>query len=416
MPDLRALRLQLSKPLKDKIRTALLIVLALLAALSVFFGVRNAIAFSQDFQYDAAKALAMGLDPYELSKEPEKALEYPELSRFYAMFTDQGLKQKMEANQFPSLLMLLIPMTFFPPQAEKIVWCALNLLFTALIFFLLDRTFFEGLPRYDRAVIYLLTLAGTPYRNQLGVGQHTLFSLCFFLLAVYIEKKQPYKASANTLLVAFCLFVSYFKYTLTAPLALYFVYKRRYKELLLSVAGHVLLTEAAALYLDKSFMYMITAPLAVASNLASEGSMDFGVIFPGIWALAAASVVCAVLLFMALKLPEGAGDILFAVLVLWSLVIVYHRIYDFFALSCVAVVFYTDLFADRGPIRQSLMKALYVLGVFMLYFGMKLTGESPASVAFTAILYYSFTILLTYQAFGLITVKKDGQQQDLNRR
>ena len=409
MQGLRALRRQLSKPLKDKIRAAILIALALLAALSVYQGVRNALTFSQDFQWDAAKALAMGLDPYELSQNPQKASEYPELSEFYRMFTERGLKQKMEANQFPSLLMILFPMTLFPAGIAKVVWCALNLAFIALIFFLLDRTFFEGLPGYDRAVIYLLTLAGTPYRNQLGVGQHTLFSFCFFMLAVYLERKHPLKSTANMLLIALCLFVSYFKYTLTAPLALYFVYKKRYKELILSVAAHVILTQAAALYLQKSFIYMIKAPLVVASLLASQGGFDFGVIFPGVWAMVAAAIVCAVLLYIALKLPEGTEDILFTVLVMWSLVLVYHRIYDFFVVSCAAAVFYTGLFKDNGKIKEGIMRALFALTVLMLYFIMKLLGDSAASLAVTAVLYYTFTLLLTYYVIKVTMVKNYGQ-------
>ena len=81
------------------------------------------------------------------------------------------------------------------------------------------------------AVIFFMILfmiSGTPYRNQLGVGQHTLFSFMFFLIAVYAcqkneERKDPKKFKLS---IAVPLAVSYFKYTLTAPLALYFLYKK----------------------------------------------------------------------------------------------------------------------------------------------------------------------------------------------
>ena len=44
------------------------VLLTVLAVISIFGGIRNAVRFSQDFQYDAARALMMGADPYELSE------------------------------------------------------------------------------------------------------------------------------------------------------------------------------------------------------------------------------------------------------------------------------------------------------------------------------------------------------------
>ena len=126
---------------KNAVRAALMCLLGFLACLSLYGGIKNALVYSQDFQWDAAKALSMRLDPYELSKDQKRAAEYPELEQFYRMFTDRGLKQNMEANQFPSLLVLLWPMTLFSPQTAKVVWLALNLLFTGGIVWLLRKTF-----------------------------------------------------------------------------------------------------------------------------------------------------------------------------------------------------------------------------------------------------------------------------------
>ena len=75
---------------KNAIKAALMCFLGFLAGLSVYAGVKNALEYSQDFQWDAAKALSMRLDPYELSLEEQKALEHPELEQFYRMFTDRG--------------------------------------------------------------------------------------------------------------------------------------------------------------------------------------------------------------------------------------------------------------------------------------------------------------------------------------
>ena len=390
------------------IRAAVIILLAALAAISVYQGSRNALEFSQDFQWDAAKALCMRLDPYELSHDTRKALEYPELKEFYRMFTDKGLNQKMEANQFPSLLLLLAPMTVFRPAAAKTLWLLLNLMFTAGIIFLLRRTFLTDMSLYGFACTMLLMLSGTPYRNQLGVGQHTLFAFFFFLLAVYIEKRNTRRHSfAVALPTALCLFVSYFKYTLTAPLALYFVYKKRYKELVISVAGHVVATEACALWLGKSFVYMLTAPLGVASALASEGGIDLGVIVGGIPAYVIAFVIAADLTVMAFLMPWRKDYIMFPLLIMWSLVLTYHRTYDFFVLSVVPMLFCDTFTSDHGKRCGKIMTVWYALLIASVYYVLRLFGENTASLIVTGIIYYSFTVAVTWLGIKIIKDKNN---------
>ncbi len=391
--------MRLLKSLKDNkvFTTAFLFMLVALAALSLYQGIRNASDFSQDFQWDAAKALSMRLDPYELSMTPQDAGRYPDLAAFYRMFTDRGLNQKMEANQFPSLLALLFPMTAFSPQTAKIIWLVLNILFTAGIVFLLKKTFFEDTDTYLFAVSALLMIAGTPYRNQLGVGQHTLFSFFFFMLAVYIDRKCAKEGKRSVIPTALCLFVSYFKYTLTAPLALYFIYKRRIKELVISVAGHVVLTFVFAIWLHKGFMDMITEPLKVASALTSEGSFDISAILGSPWAFIAAGLIFAGLFVIALITPCGEDKELFALLVLWSLVITYHRTYDFFALTAAGAAF-MSVRDDNKSRYDTVMTVSFAAVVLMVYFMLRVFSENAVSLAVCGICYYAFTIAATYGA------------------
>lgn len=388
---------------KNALRAALMCFLGFLAGLSVYAGVKNALEYSQDFQWDAAKALSMRLDPYELSEDPQKALEHPELEGFYRMFTDRGLKQKMEANQFPSLLMLLGPMTLLAPQTAKVIWLVLNLLFTAGIIWLLRKTYFAKTEIFDFAAMMLLMIAGTPYRNQLGVGQHTLFSFFFFMLAVYVDDKHPIKkAWGNTILTAFCLFVSYFKYTLTAPLALLFLYRKRYKELAISVAGHVILTEAAALWLGKSFIYMIKAPLTVASALAAEGGLDMSVLLGAKGGIVAAGLVFIALAVLALKLPADKEYVLFPVLILWSLIITYHRTYDFFVLSVAAVLFCLALSRDFGEKIKSVLLYWYAVLIALVFFGLRVFSENTPSRIAVGAVYYAFTLTVSVLSVKMI--------------
>ncbi|MBR5407692.1 MAG: hypothetical protein IK111_08620, partial [Lachnospiraceae bacterium] len=107
---------------KKSVRYAVIIVLALMALVSLVQGVRNAVLFSQDFQWDAAKAFTLKMNPYDESMHPGT---YPDASVFREYYL------QMEANQFPSLLMLLIPYTFLPPLAARYAWIVSNLVFTA---------------------------------------------------------------------------------------------------------------------------------------------------------------------------------------------------------------------------------------------------------------------------------------------
>ena len=154
-----------------RLKNLILFIMGVLAAVSLIQGCKNAILVSQDFQWDAAKALVMGIDPYDESLSPSGVLP-PEFEKYYL---------QMEANQFPSLLLLLYPYTLLPPLAARYAWLCSNLLFTAGIIVLLKKTFLGKADDFTFAFFMLLMIAGTPYRNQLGVGQHTLFSFFFCL-------------------------------------------------------------------------------------------------------------------------------------------------------------------------------------------------------------------------------------------
>ena len=398
---------------RKAVRYVVMTFLAAMALISLIQGVRNAVGASQDFQWDAAKALSMGLNPYDLSFEPGKVLDYPALADFYRLFTDKGLKQNMEANQFPSLLLLLLPYTFMSPLTARYAWIISNLIFTAGIIFLLRRTFFKAADRDVFAVFMLLMIAGTPYRNQLGVGQHTLFAFCFFLMAVWFMGMYPLqdteghgrgkmKSGRNPGLfaaVVLSLFVCYFKYTLTVPLCLYFVYKKRYLEIAVSAAGHVILTAVCALWLRDSFINMIIKPLKVSSALAAEGGLDFGALLKGSpLSYLLALAVMIILFIMALKLPEGMDGEFISILILWSLIITYHRTYDFFVLAAVPV-FFTGYhgFRDKGSVSSrekiyGILAAWYGVTLISVFFVLRIFSESTASKIVVGSIYYLFTL------------------------
>ena len=392
---------------KKSVMGGVIIILSLASALSVWQGIRNAACFSQDFQWDAARALLMRIDPYEasLSERPPMA---GALRKFYEYFESIDAPQKMEANQFPSLLFLLILYALMPYRTAKFFWLFSNLFCSALVLWLFRQTFAARIGRFEAAALSLLMIAGTPWRNQIGVGQHTLFSLAFFLLAVFISQKgdnppYPYLSGA-------ALAVSYFKYTLTAPLALYFVYRKKWREFTFSVLIHIIGNIFGALWLKKSLIYVIIAPLKVASNLAGEGSIDIGALSGGAaWSMALTLIIMLALFILALKLPDGKGAEFFALLIFLSLIMTYHRTYDYFCLILAYAGVWSLLnenddagVSDRAlsrPLSDLLLYGFWLLVIYF-FFVLRLFHENSAALAAGATLYYLYTALFALKVLA----------------
>lgn len=370
--------------IKTNYKKIIILILALLAFVSVLQGVKNAAMYSQDFQWDAAKVLLLHMNPYDESLNPSDELLRLGYEEVY---------KQMEANQFPSLLLLLSPYTILPPLTARYAWIVSNIIFTALMIYMLRLTFLKDIEKENFIILSLLMVAGTPWRNQIGVGQHTIYSLLFFLIAVYLAENDNKRF--NVLLSGLLLAVSYFKYTLTAPLALYFIYKRKYKELLISVIPHIILTVFSAVWLNDSFINMIKKPLEVASALTGEGGMDIGSVAGASKAsMLIAMVIMLLLLVMCIVTEEGKDYQLISILLLWSLIMIYHRSYDYFVMI---LPFCTMLDRDRADKKGWLI--YYILLVLAVFFGLRLFHESDASLQVCAVFYYIFTLAQTVLIF-----------------
>ena len=173
------------------------------------------------------------------------------------------------------------------------------------------------------------------------------------------------------------------------------------------MAGHIVLTEAAALWLGRSFIYMIKAPLSVASALVAEGGIDLGVFLPGALAYIAAAVIGIGLVVISLMLPEGNEDVLFSLLILWSLVLTYHRTYDFFVLSAVYMMFMRDR-KEVYPLLWAGARSYYWLLLVAVYFVLRIFNENEPSKTAVAVAYYMFAICTGIFTVRLIKEKKNG--------
>ena len=323
---------------KNRILNVALMVLVLFTALSVCQGIKNAVGTvrgSFDFQYDSALLFRLRINPYDETLNPTGLAEKMGLFEYY---------DKIEANQFPSLLAILVPFTFLKPHAANIAWLVVNIVSTGVIITLEKKLFFKELDNRIICLMALCMLCGTGWRNNIGNGQHTIFSFAFFLIAMWLSEKE------KTLFSGIALAISYFKYTLTVPLALYFVYKKRYKELMISIGLHIVATPICAWWLKDNVVNMIKKPLQVSGMLSSSGYIDFGSILhlDSKMGIMLAVLVCSFVLILALLHKKNNDKLYFAILTYISLIVIYHRTYDFFVLIVPVGIFISAWMENKG--------------------------------------------------------------------
>lgn len=375
----------------------LYLLMALLSIVSIYEGIKNGLVWSQDFQYDAATALVNGYDPYDLSMDFDagRLPDIEHLKGFYDYYDSLGTPQRMEANQFPSLLYILTAYTLLPYGAARVLWVMTNIICTAVIIWLLKKTFMARTDERLYPVFMMLMLAGTPWRNQIGVGQHTLFAFAFYLLAVYVSLDDSEEEGfCRALPAGLLLSLSYLKYTVTAPLALYFIYKRKWKAFIISLIPHILLTGAAAYMLHEPYADMLIKPLKVASALAGEGSIDIGALTHG--SPVGLVVTAAVMIFIftaALIMPEGNDELFVSLAALLSLVMTYHRSYDFFIMIIVFGYFATG--------RMKTAEIIYLITTLAFFFVLRVFHENVISLTVSGALYYACVI-----SFVVISIDK----------
>lgn len=345
---------------EKKILNLIVICLFAYGLVSVFMGMYRGIIRSKDFQWDSAMALAMRINPYEESLNPTGIAEK------YGWYSLYG---RLEANQFPSLLWLLYPLTFFKPQTANCIWAFCNLVFGAVFLYGLRKSFLKDLTGDEFLFFVAVFLSGTPLRNCLAMGQHTLFSLAFLMLSIILAQKGKW------LWAGLLLSISWFKYALIIPIALYYIYKRWFKELIVSVVPHLLLTVFSAWWLDCSFIDMILQPLQVSAKLTDQGAIDLGVwIGNGSLTLLLEAAIGLCLVAFVFFIPKGYDKQVVTLLMLVSLIITYHRFYDFVVLAVPMALILFDKEStkiEKICITASVVISYYVFTVFIHIWGME---------------------------------------------
>jgi len=164
---------------------ALVVLLAVAAAYSGISGALGGELASKDFKWDAARLLLLRQNPVALTLEGKGAP------------TDAIMPDKLGAQELPSALMLIAPYAVFPWPVARVLWLVSNLVFTGIVLGVTLRLFAPGRTLAFYILAGALFVAGAPWRTGIAVGQHTLFSLAFFLLVLLCQLGSPWSGGCR---------------------------------------------------------------------------------------------------------------------------------------------------------------------------------------------------------------------------
>lgn len=321
------------------------------------------------------------------------------------------------ANTAPFILLISV-LSWLPWPQAKLLWMFLNLLFTLLIPILTIKLLPQQdvLSRFQKIMIFFIffILQGTRIANW--VGQATLFVFCLMLGTLLVRRE-------HKILAGIMLGLALSKYSLAIAVFLFLLLKREYLILALSlfvqIAGIIfvsLLGGHSILLTINYYVRMVThysgypgihlASLFPANNLVAMLLALFSTLILGIYLWRMRHSVGSTIPGAEITLSFADWHLL-SVLLLWTLLVVYHRAYD----TLVIIVFVAMLiYGFAQPVSWKISpKARLGLGLFLLFFvGMMSIPSSvmgvvlPASFMPTWYQWVSYAMTLTLAATACI--------------
>ena len=114
-----------------------------------------------------------------------------------------------------------------------------------------------------------------------------------------------------------------------------------------------------------------------------------------------------VLFAVVLIMPEENDCIVISILTLWSLIITYHRTYDFFVLVVVAALFaeWNTLGLQLKTGIDKVLTGFYIVLMIAINYVLRIFSEAQPSLICVGTLYYAFTLCILYLGIRRITNK-----------
>ncbi len=196
----------------------------------IIISLKNALIFSQDFQRSGAKALSLGLNPYD---------------EFLSGDIKKIFIKSQAPNYFQTLYFLFLPFTLISNTAANLIWGILNLIMLFTSTFILGKIY-KIRNKLSLLLIFFVLISGFPARNVIGNGQLSIFILNFFLIGIFIQEKldKSQKNSFGMFLYGF----SYLKYSFAPAFGMFNLIKYGLKNFLITLIPSLLGVVAMALF------------------------------------------------------------------------------------------------------------------------------------------------------------------------
>lgn len=285
------------------------------------FGEHGANDFHQ--YWYSGKFILAGRDPYQAF-----------LSGASLPARQPGLE--VSASNTPPLLLVLSPLSNLPWAAAKSTWLLLNLLFAGLVFWLVvEKIPFPdvSLERRTKILIFLLFFNLSPTRIAIENGQITLLVIVLMLVSILLRER-------SWLLSGFLLGLALSKFSVSLPVALFFLYHRKFRIVLTAFLVQLLGFTGVAMFSGNPLMLVLEEYFRIFIRIKNLSGIHLASLIPGRILDDALSALMSLALFSMLyawlirKRPSpdvnsAVLDVhLLAIFALWSLLVGYHRLHD----------------------------------------------------------------------------------------
>lgn len=231
-------------------------------ALAVFsYGIYGAIRGSSDQKtfYYTTKLLLEQKDPFKIGCEFIKQVP-PEYCYFYY----KGVKEAGGYGLYPpSTHIIFLPFSGFGQSANaaKIWWLVWNMVFLAVIFYVIKTRYLAQSPPLYTYLLLCITIGSPATKTNLSLGQTGLFCCAAFLATIALKDKNRWLSG-----FAFALAVS--KPSMMIFYAAYLTFKKEYRIVMTAVGTHLLLTLGISAWVGIS-------PVELMSNYFEKVSLSF---------------------------------------------------------------------------------------------------------------------------------------------
>jgi hypothetical protein len=304
-------------PQSSQLRVLVLVVLALMASVSTFVAVKEALITGTDFQWSGAHLLAQHQDPWKTY-----------------MAGGSGIILGQQPNYLAEFFLLLGPLGRMPFREALAWWCGLNLLFLAGVLYLLRKMF--HLDRDHLLLVTFLVLSATPFRVTMSNGQHGIFILLMLCIVFYAGSRFTRGAALG---------LSYGKYSFSPLMVMVLLLEGQFSVFLISLVPPLVGLLVAQRMLGGNLKTLALEPIATSKIAMGPGSGD--VMTPleiamrnhGFSAAAAYNVpallglICAVAAAIWIWRNKRLDERMrFAVAIIMTLLCFKHVLYDFVVL------------------------------------------------------------------------------------